>query len=71
MKFTLELDQHESPFLDVLVLEEDKQLHNNTFYKTIDTQKDLDYRSFHPKYTRHKTEYPVLSNKTDMSKANV
>lgn len=68
----MELNRHKLPFLDVLVLKEDKQLHTDIFYKTTDTHQYLDYRSCHPKHTKRNIPYCLARRICAIvSKANV
>ena len=57
INFTMELNANKLPFLDVLVLKEDKHLYTDIYYKTTDTHQYLDYRSCHPRHTKRNIPY--------------
>lgn len=59
IKFTMETDDKELPFLDVLVYKQGNKIYTDIFYKGTDTHQYLNYRSCHPKHTKHNIPYSL------------
>ena len=52
IKFTVEIDPKQLPFLDVLVLKQDNEIQTDIFHKITDTFNYLHFKSAHPRSTK-------------------
>lgn len=57
MKFTTNTNNNETPFLDIMISIQDKQLHTDIYYKPTDTQQYLHFKSCHPRHTKINIPY--------------
>ena len=57
IQFTKSEDKSEIPFLDILVKIKDNVIITDLYIKPTDTQQFLDYRSCHPRHTRHNVPF--------------
>ena len=57
MNFTIDKNQTCLPFLDTLIINHNKQLQSDIFYKPTDLKQYLLYTSCHPKHTRNGIPY--------------
>lgn len=52
IQFTIEQDERELPFLDILVKKTEGRIITDIYYKSTDTHQYLDFRSSHPSHTK-------------------
>ena len=57
IKFTMEMSTVKLPFLDILLVKENNELHTDIYYKTTDTHQYLDFKSRHSKHTKYNIPY--------------
>ena len=72
IRFTLEYDQNEQPFLDVMVRNKGGKIETDIFYKETDSKQYLLFSSCHPRHTKINIPYNLArSLKTIISEENV
>ena len=72
IKFTLEYDQNEQPFLDVMVRNKGGKIETDIFYKETDSKQYLLFSSCHPRHTKINIPYNLARRlKTIISEENV
>ena len=72
IRFTLEYDQNEQPFLDVMVRNKGGKIETDIFYKETDSKQYLLFSSCHPRHTKINIPYnPARRLKTIISEENV
>ena len=72
IKFTLEYDQKEQPFLDVMVRNKAGKIETDIFYKETDSKQYLLFSSCHPRHTKINIPYNLARRlKTIISEQNV
>lgn len=59
IQFTMEKDERQLPFLDVLVYKEGRRLHTDIFYKETDAHQYLHFKSSHPKHVKNNIPYSL------------
>lgn len=52
IQFTMETDNNQLPFLDILVTKADNRITTDIYYKNTDTHQYLDFSSCHPSHTK-------------------
>lgn len=57
IKFTIEYDQTELPFLDVMVIKRQGCIITDIYYKSTDTKQYLLFNSCHPRHTKNNVPY--------------
>ena len=72
IRFTLEYDQNEQPFLDVMVRNKGGKIETDIFYKETDSKQYLLFSSCHPRHTKINIPYNLARRlKTIISEENV
>ena len=72
IRFTLEYDQNEQPFLDVMVRNKTGKIETDIFYKETDSKQYLLFSSCHPRHTKINIPYNLARRlKTIISEENV
>ena len=72
INFTLEYDQKEQPFLDVMVRNKEGKIETDIFYKETDSKQYLLFSSCHPRHTKINIPYNLARRlKTIISEQNV
>lgn len=72
IKFTMECDNKEIPFLDCLVIKTDSKLETDIFYKPTDSKTYLPFYSCHPKHTKTSIPFSLSRRlKTIISNPNI
>ena len=57
LNFTIEVNDKELPFLDILLTKEGTRLNTDIYFKPTDTKQYLNYKSCHPKHTINSIPY--------------
>ena len=68
IQFTMEFDEHNLPFLDIMIMKEGEEIKTDLYCKITDTHQYLNFRSCHPSHT--KRNIPFNLSKTNMYHSN-